>query len=116
MGNITNAQASPSRYHKGIIYTATHPDMWKKKVKSHAPVVEVKDGKATITTNHVMTEKHFIVRHILVTTEGKVLGDKTFFPGVVRKTSSSNRTAGFSNLSTQHSNRRDDCLVASCSN
>ena len=27
-----------------------------------------------------MTEKHFIVRHTLVTEEGKVLGAKTFSP------------------------------------
>ena len=30
------------------------------------------------TNSHPMTEKHFIVKHTLLTPEGKVLGEKTF--------------------------------------
>jgi superoxide reductase len=80
LGANHTAQAAGGAFTKGLVYTAENPGMWEKKVKSHAPVVEVKDGKVTVTTNHGMSEKHYIVRHTLVGPDGDVLGDKTFSP------------------------------------
>lgn len=45
---------------------------------SHAPKVTVEGRSVKVVTSHAMTEKHYIVRHTLVTPEGKVIGDKTF--------------------------------------
>jgi superoxide reductase len=80
IASMPNAQAASGNYPGGIIYTSENPGIWEKKVKSHAPGVEVKDSKVTIFTNHGMTEKHYIVRHTLVTPEGDVVGEKTFSP------------------------------------
>jgi superoxide reductase len=77
---IPNTQAGSGSYPKGIIYTADHPGMWEKKIKSHAPIVKVQGNKIRISTNHGMTEKHYIVRHTLVTAEGEVVGETTFSP------------------------------------
>jgi superoxide reductase len=64
----------------GIIYTAKNPGKWAGKVGGHAPQVSVDGQKVTITTDHSMSEKHYIVRHTLVSENGKVLGAKTFSP------------------------------------
>ncbi len=62
----------------GIIYTKDNQGKWKDKDGSHAPIVEIKDKKVTITTDHGMSKKHYIVRHTLVTEAGEVIGTKTF--------------------------------------
>lgn len=67
-------------YLNGIIYTKDNPGIWKGKEGSHAPVVEISGNKVTVKTKHVMTEPHYIVRHTLVTADGRVLGSKTFKP------------------------------------
>ena len=64
----------------GIVYTKEQPGKWAKKVASHAPVVTVRGRRLTIETRHPMTVKHYIVRHTLVTPQGDVLGEKTFYP------------------------------------
>ncbi len=64
----------------GLIYTSDNPGMWAKKVKSHAPRIKVEGRKVTITTKHGMSSKHFIVRHTLVSADGRVIGAKTFHP------------------------------------
>ncbi|HDN27620.1 MAG TPA: hypothetical protein ENG03_11095 [Thioploca sp.] len=64
----------------GIVYTAENPGKWSKKVNGHAPKVKVEGNKVTITTDHVMAEEHYIVRHTLVSEDGMVLGEKTFSP------------------------------------
>lgn len=64
----------------GIIYTQHNPGKWVKKVGSHAPKVSVQGRKVTILTAHPMSAKHYIVRHTLVSSDGKVLGAKTFYP------------------------------------
>ena len=74
------ALANSGDYPEGIIYTKERPGKWAGKAGSHAPKVEVDGLSVTITTEHPMTEKHYIVRHTLVTAEGKVLGAKTFYP------------------------------------
>lgn len=62
----------------GIIYTKDNQGKWKGKDGSHAPLVEIKDKKITIRTDHGMSKKHYIVRHTLVTEAGDVIGEKTF--------------------------------------
>ncbi len=64
----------------GLVYTKKNPGMWAAKVGSHAPVVSVEGRNVTIRTNHSMSEKHYIVRHTLVSADGRVLGTKTFYP------------------------------------
>jgi superoxide reductase len=64
----------------GIIYTSENPGKWAKKVAGHSPEVTVDKDKVTITTKHSMSPKHYIVRHTLVTMDGAVIGEKTFYP------------------------------------
>ena len=70
--------ANPQAHLAGIIYTTENQGKWAGKAKGHAPVVKVEGKQVTITTNHGMSEKHFIVRHTLVTASGEVIGEKTF--------------------------------------
>ncbi|MCK5720821.1 MAG: hypothetical protein KAH84_12855 [Thiomargarita sp.] len=65
----------------GIVYTEANPGKWAKKVGGHLPQVQVVDNKVSITTNHSMSEAHYIVRHTLVMEDGTVIGEKTFSPG-----------------------------------
>lgn len=72
------AASSDSSCSEGIIYTAKNPGKWENKVGGHEPQVSVQGNKVTITTEHSMSEKHYIVRHTLVDAKGEVLGAKTF--------------------------------------
>jgi superoxide reductase len=63
---------------EGLVYSKDLPQRWAGKAGLHAPKVTVEDGTVKIVTSHPMTEAHYIVKHTLVTPEGKVLGDKTF--------------------------------------
>jgi len=78
----------------GLIYTANNPGMWSKKVGGHAPRVSLEDGQVTIFTKHSMSEKHYIVRHTLVSASGEVLGSKTFYPADDEARSSYSLPAG----------------------
>jgi len=78
--NSATAFASSGGFPSGIVYTKANPGKWAKKVGSHAPVVKVEGRKVTLTTKHPMSEKHYIVRHTLVSADGTVLGSKTFYP------------------------------------
>ncbi len=80
VGSAGKALADGGALPKGIVYTTEQPGKWAQKAGSHAPKVEVDGLKVTITTEHPMTEKHYIVKHTLVTIEGEVLGEKTFYP------------------------------------
>jgi len=80
VGNSASAFASSEKFPVGVIYTKDNPGKWAKKVGSHAPIVKVEGKKVTITTKHSMSAKHYIVRHTLVSANGKVLGEKTFYP------------------------------------
>ncbi len=77
---VGRAAASVAGLPSGIVYTAKDPGKWSAKVGSHAPVVTVDGKKVTIETKHGMSEKHYIVRHTLVSADGRVLGAKTFYP------------------------------------
>ena len=80
IGHSAKAFASSESFPGGIIYTKKNPGKWAKKVATHAPKVSVEGKNVTITTKHPMSEKHYIVRHTLVSADGKVLGEKTFYP------------------------------------
>lgn len=69
-----------SNSNKGLIYTKDEAGMWDEKVGSHAPKVEKDGNKVTLTTEHGMTERHYIVRHTLVDEAGEVIGTETFYP------------------------------------
>ena len=76
----SKAIESSEGYPAGIMYTADNPWQWAKKVGGHAPMV-TKDGfKIAITTNHSMSEIHYIVLHTLVAEDGTVIGSQTFPP------------------------------------
>jgi superoxide reductase len=81
IGSVAGKSEAAS-YLDGIIYTKDNPGIWKGKEGGHAPIISVSGEsdyrKVTVKTNHVMTEKHFIVRHTLVGADGKALGSKTF--------------------------------------
>ena len=75
-----NASAETGPFPSGVVYTEADPGMWKAKVGSHAPQVSVDGGKVTIETRHGMSKDHYIVRHTLVTSDGKVVGSQVFTP------------------------------------
>src|SRR3989339_1046495 len=70
-----------------IYYTADKPGRWKGKSGGHAPVdtveppvATVEKGKITVETKHGMSEAHYIVRHVVIQSDGTVLGEKAFKP------------------------------------
>lgn len=73
-----SAEAADSSLMGSIVYTTDNPGRWAQKEGSHAPVITVEGRKVKVQTNHPMSEKHFIVRHTLVLSDGSVLGSKTF--------------------------------------
>jgi superoxide reductase len=108
VANTPSAQAASDNYPDGIIYSADHPGMWKRKIDSHAPSAEVKDNKVIITTDHGMTEKHYIVRHTLVTLDGNVVGENTFSPNDENAVSHFNLPIGHTKLiATSFCNKHD---------
>lgn len=72
------SQAADMAEWDNIIFTQTDPGHWKGKEKLHVPLVEIKDGKLTVTTPHPMSEAHYIVSHTVVLKGGQLLGRKTF--------------------------------------
>ncbi len=64
----------------GLIYTKENQGMWKNKAESHLPKIKIDGAQITLTTDHGMSETHYIVRHTLVDGNGKVIGSKTFYP------------------------------------
>jgi superoxide reductase len=62
---------------------------------AHVPKVTVAGGKVTILTPHPMTPPHFIVKHTLLTPEGKIIGEKTFTAADPKAESAYDLPAGF---------------------
>ena len=77
IGTAVRVQAATT-FPAALIYTKDAPGRWAGKEGSHAPKVTVEGGNVKVVTSHPMTEKHFIVKHTLVTPGGKVIGEKTF--------------------------------------
>jgi len=67
-----------SSFPVGLIYTKDTPGRWSGKEGAHAPKVTVEGKNVRVVTSHPMTQKHFIVKHTLVTADGKFIGEKTF--------------------------------------
>lgn len=67
-----------STFPPALVYTQDNPGRWAGKEGAHVPKVSVAGGKVTILTPHPMTPQHFIVKHTLLTPDGKFLGEKTF--------------------------------------
>jgi superoxide reductase len=76
-GGAVRVQAA-STFPGGLIYTKEAPGRWAGKEGSHAPKVTVEGRNVKVVSSHPMTEKHFIVKHTLVTLEGKLIGERTF--------------------------------------
>ena len=72
------AEAAPV-FPAGLVYTKENPGRWAGKEGAHVPKATVEGRSVKIITPHPMTKEHHIVKHTLLTPEGKVLGEKTFF-------------------------------------
>jgi len=94
--NTPSAFASKKSFTNGVVYTKDSPGKWMKKANSHLPIVTVDGSKITIETKHGMSQKHYIVRHTLVSSNGEVLGAKTFYP-------SDEKALSVFNISGEHS-------------
>jgi superoxide reductase len=77
MGSVKQAQAA-TVFPMGLIYTIEAPGRWAGKEGTHAPKVTVEGSNAKVVTPHPMSEKHFIVKHTLMTGDGKFIGERTF--------------------------------------
>ncbi len=77
IGTAMQVQAA-STFPVGLIYTKEAPGQWAGREDSHVPKVTVEGRNVKVVTPHRMTEIHFIVKHTLVTPEGKFIGEKTF--------------------------------------
>jgi len=99
----------------GVIYTSEVQGRWAGKAGSHAPVVTKEGRKVTITTNHPMSEAHYIVRHTLVLADGTVVGDKTFSPSDSKPVSTFMLPEGYSSkfYATSFCNKHDFWLTES---
>jgi superoxide reductase len=97
MGSAVRLQAA-GKFPAGIVYTKDAPGRWAGKEGSHAPKVTVDGMKIKLVTSHPMTEKHFIVKHTLLTPEGKVIGEKTFASTDPAAESSYDAPSGFKGL------------------
>ena len=70
----------------GVYYTKENPGRWAKKVGGHLPSLEKRagaDGGVTVkvTTDHAMSGyKHYIVKHQLLDSDYKFLGETMFDP------------------------------------
>jgi superoxide reductase len=76
-GRVAEAQTGTA-LPPALVYTKNAPGRWAGKEGLHVPKVAVEGGKVTIVTPHPMTAQHFIVKHTLITPEGKLVGEKTF--------------------------------------
>jgi superoxide reductase len=77
LGNAVRVQAA-TLFPKGLIYTKEAPGRWAGKEGAHSPVVTRKEKMVAIVTPHPMTKEHSIVKHTLLTSEGKLIGEKIF--------------------------------------
>ncbi|MGL1886725.1 MAG: desulfoferrodoxin family protein [Reichenbachiella sp.] len=64
----------------GFTYSSNTPGKWKGKEAGHAPKISISGNKVTISTDHVMSEGHYIVKHTLLDVNGVVLGEQTYYP------------------------------------
>ncbi len=79
---MAKSKSGKNKYNNfpGVIFTANEQGRWDGKAESHVPIVKVEGRKITLVTAHGMSEEHYIVRHTLIDSSGKLLGSKTFYP------------------------------------
>jgi superoxide reductase len=106
---IPHKSMAASTYLDGIIYSKNNEGMWNGKSASHVPVIEINGNSVKVTTNHVMTQEHYIVRHTLVSQIGEVIGDKTFSPKDEKAISTFELPKGYKGIlyATSFCNRHD---------
>jgi superoxide reductase len=68
VGSAVPVQAG-STFPIGLVYTKEAPGRWAGKEGGHAAKVTVEGRTVKVVTSHPMTEKHFIVKHTLITPE-----------------------------------------------
>lgn len=79
------AEAGMDRFAGSVYYTKDKPGRWSAKVGGHLPSIAVKgegaERKAVLLTAHEMKAyEHYIVKHILMDKDMKILGEKLFDP------------------------------------
>ncbi len=94
VGNARGLEAA-STFPVGLIYTKDSLGRWAGKEGAHLPKVTAEGKTVKVVTPHPMTEKHFIVKHTLLTPEGKFIGEKTFANTDSKAESSHNLPEGF---------------------
>ncbi len=92
---MANSDKSKGIEMPGIIFTEKEQGKWDGKAGSHVPKVTVAGNKVSLVTEHGMNDSHYIVRHTLVDSAGKMLGAKTFFPSDEKAQSAFELPAGF---------------------
>ena len=95
VSSFVESTAMAAQYPDGIIYTVQNEGMWKGKAGGHAPTITKNGMSIAVATKHPMSEKHYIVRHAILSSEGKVLGSKTFFPSDKEAVSTYELPAGY---------------------
>lgn len=109
-GNLPAGKGGKTPKFSGIIYSENDEGYWEGKAGSHAPKITINGSNVTILTEHGMSDRHFIVRHTLVTPQGEVLGTRTFYPNEDEKAvSTHDLPAGFSGklYATSFCNKHD---------
>lgn len=67
-------------FHEELIYTEENPGRWAGKEAGHLPTVTTEGSILLVTTEHAMTEEHYISKHQIIDETGKVLRENTFDP------------------------------------
>ncbi len=64
-----------------LYYTKDRPGRWAKKAGGHVPAITRAGGRLTVSTPHPMKGyKHYIVKHMILDGEFKLIGETLFNP------------------------------------
>jgi superoxide reductase len=77
LGNAGQVLAA-TKFPVNLIFSKDSLGRWSKVAPVHLPKVTLEGRMVKILTPHVMTQRHYIVKHTLLTSEGRFIGDKTF--------------------------------------
>ena len=65
----------------GLYYTKKKSGRWKDVAPSHIPIIEKKENFLEVTTPHEMLGfEHFIIKHIILDKDFRVISEKNFDP------------------------------------
>ena len=79
VGKAAGAQTA-GKFPPGLVYTKEAPGRWAGREGTHVPKASLDGKNIKVLTPHGMSEKHYIVKHTVLTTEGKLIGERTFAP------------------------------------